>query len=144
MLHMFHTYDASVLSGCFICLQSIFQVFSCVFACVHAHVSYVCCTCVHLDVSKVDRGCCAYCNVSHLPQLLRALCMEGSGAAGVEGHRSREARGSGTGGPRLCVQQALSRASGRLSASAAADWGRNYVEAKNFFFKKSKCCGLGA
>jgi hypothetical protein len=34
MLHMFHTYVASVLFGCCICLQLFFKCFSCVFACV--------------------------------------------------------------------------------------------------------------
>jgi hypothetical protein len=32
-------------------------------------VSYVRYNCFRLDVSKVDRGCCACCNMSHLPQL---------------------------------------------------------------------------
>jgi hypothetical protein len=46
---------------------------------------------------KVDQGCCACCNVSHLPQLptaaAEAPCMEGSGAAGVEGHGKQESVG---------------------------------------------------
>jgi hypothetical protein len=107
------------------------SVFMC-FACVHAHVSnvldvsYICCNCFYLDVLKVDRGCCACCNASHLPQLpaaaARGLCMEGSGAADVEGCGSIEAWRSGAGEPRLCVQKAVPRASRRPGASAAVDW----------------------
>jgi hypothetical protein len=91
----------------------VFQVFSCVFACVSC--TYFECfsyfvrilQLFHLDVSKIDSGCRACCNVSHLPQLptaaARAPCMEGSGVASVEGAGSREAWGSGADGPCLCV-----------------------------------------
>jgi hypothetical protein len=108
MFHLFfQTYVASVfiwMSGyvlhicckCFIWILHmsaiVFQVFSCV-----SNVCFECFSCFvrmlqffNLDVSKIDWGCRAYCNVSHLPQPLaaaaRVLCMEGSGAAGVEGH----------------------------------------------------------
>jgi hypothetical protein len=97
----------------------VFQVFSCVFACVLG----ACFECFsffvrilqlfHLDVLKVDRMCCACCNVSHLLQLsvggVGALCMEGSGVASVEGCRKQGSVGSGTGGPHLCMQQARGR-----------------------------------
>jgi hypothetical protein len=51
MLHMFHTYVASVLSGCCICLQlflSVFHVFLHAFQAYVSNVlvvSYVCCNC---------------------------------------------------------------------------------------------------
>jgi sensor histidine kinase YesM len=62
MLHMFHTYVISVLSGCCICFAMAFQVFFRYFLQVfQMHVSSVSSAfrrmlqMFHLDVSKVDR-----------------------------------------------------------------------------------------
>ena len=62
MFHIFHTYVASVLSGCCICLQLYFKCFSCVFASI-SDACFECFGCFirilqvfYLDV-KIDRGC---------------------------------------------------------------------------------------
>jgi hypothetical protein len=109
----FYTYVVSVLSGCCICLQLFFKCFSCV-----SNTCFECSSCFvrmlqlfNLDASKVDRGCCACYNVSHLSRppatVVGVPCMEVSGAANLKGRGSREAWGSGAGRPRLCMQQAL-------------------------------------
>jgi hypothetical protein len=68
---MFHIYIANVLSGCCICVSIVFQVFSCVFACVSA----VCFKCssvfthmlqmFHLGILETDR---VLLLGTHLPQ----------------------------------------------------------------------------
>ena len=68
MLHMFHTYVASVLSGYCVCFAIVFKWFLGAFASVSdtfSSVSFVCRRMLqlfHLDVSKV--GCCTCCNGS--------------------------------------------------------------------------------
>jgi hypothetical protein len=73
MLHMFHTYIASVLSGCCVCVCNGFQMFSRVCASASLYTSFKCfiymLQVLHLDVSKVDRvlhiGC--VCEVGGAP-----------------------------------------------------------------------------
>jgi hypothetical protein len=58
ILHMFHTYDASVLSECYVCLQWFSVFFKCFCKCLRHmfHLfSNICCNLLHLDVSKLDR-----------------------------------------------------------------------------------------
>jgi hypothetical protein len=112
------------LCGCFICFTHMLQVFfldvayvfncfSCVFTCV-SDTCFECFNCfvrmLHLDVSKVDRRCCACCHVSHLPQppaaAAGALYIEGNGTTDVEGVQKAGRRGL-----RLNVQQSLARVS---------------------------------
>jgi hypothetical protein len=117
-----HTYVASVLSGCCMCLQLFFKCFKVFLHVFQAHfsnvsaVSYICCNCFIWMFQSRSR-CCVCCNMSHLPQLPTAAtgapCMEGSGAADMEGHRKQESVGEWRERPHLCVQQALARASGR-------------------------------
>jgi hypothetical protein len=88
---MFHTYVASVLSGCCICLQLFFKCFCMCFRRMFRmfQLFRIMLQLFHLDISKVYRECCACGNVSHLPELSAAdagaSCMEGSDTAGVEG-----------------------------------------------------------
>jgi hypothetical protein len=131
---MFHLFFRRTLQVClsryYICFTHILQVFymdvayvcNC-FSCVFESVSDVCFECssyfvrmlqmFHLDVLKVGRGCCACacCNVSHLPQpVLGCRAWRGAAQQAWRGVGSREAWGSGAGGPRQCVQQALTQA----------------------------------
>jgi hypothetical protein len=53
MLHMFHIYVASVLSGCCVCFDMVSSVFQVFFTCVSS-VSFYMLQVLHLDVLKVD------------------------------------------------------------------------------------------
>jgi hypothetical protein len=70
------------------CFKRMFRMF---------HLSVCMLQLFHLDILKVNRMCCACCNVSHMPQLPAAAagapCMEGSGAADVEACGKQESVG---------------------------------------------------
>ena len=59
--YMFHTYVASILSECYVCLQYFSSVFSCFFQVFQKHVSSVSSVfrsmlqVLHLDISKVEQ-----------------------------------------------------------------------------------------
>jgi len=141
MLHMFHTYVVSV----FIWMLRMFAI---VFHVCFANVSYACFECfscfvymlqgfylnvffarIYLNVSKVNRGYYACCNMSHLPQpraaALRVLSMEGDGAVGMEGRGKQEnvREQGGAGSVRACSRCWCRRpeAEVRPSASPALD-----------------------
>jgi hypothetical protein len=106
---MFHTYVASVLFGCCIayvcnCFSSIFMCFCMCFKCFNYFVCML--QLFYLDVSKIDSGCCACCNVSHL-LLLGRHAWRGATQQAWRGAGSRGTRASGTVGPCQCVQQTL-------------------------------------
>jgi len=60
---MFHTYVASVLSGCCVCLQCFSSVFASVSSIFRRMLQVL-----HLDVSKVDR------DVAHDAMVVRVCC----------------------------------------------------------------------
>ena len=86
MLHIFHTYDACVLSGCCICVAMVFKCFMCflqVFQAFYLSSDYV--ASVVRDVSKVDQ-------VLHLPPrvLLPRLDVSSSSSAALPSSQTTE------------------------------------------------------
>jgi hypothetical protein len=141
MLHIFHIYVVSVLSGCCICLQWFFKSFKC-----FASVSNVCCkyfscfvrmlqVCLS-ECFKNKLRCYTCCNVTHLATTDYCSCLgvlhARGGAEGWSAARPRpwEAEGDGdrgTGGPHAACGCGKRRGRGR--PGKAAKWERKFLRA---------------
>jgi hypothetical protein len=141
MLHIFHIYVVSVLSGCCICLQWFFKSFKCFASVSNACCKYFSCFVRMLQVClsecfKNKLRCYTCCNVTHLATTDYCSCLgvlhARGGAEGWSAARPRpwEAEGDGdrgTGGPHAACGCGKRRGRGR--PGKAAKWERKFLRA---------------